>query len=45
VRGVMAEEARRSKLVSSMQDLQASLEHKGTRTRRGKTRASGKPAP
>ncbi len=34
VRGVMAEEARRSKLVSSMQDLQGSLERKGDSGRR-----------
>jgi translin len=41
-RGVMAEEARRSKLVSSMQDLQGSLQWRGTRRRpssRGKSAA------
>jgi translin len=45
VRGVMAEEARRSKLVSSMQALQASLERKATSARRPKVRSQGKPAP
>jgi translin len=45
VRGVMAEEARRSKLVSSMQDLQASLERKGTRGGRARARSPGKAAP
>jgi translin len=36
VRGVMAEEARRTMMVSSMQGLQASLERKGARPRRRK---------
>jgi translin len=45
VRGVMAEEARRSKLVSSMQDFQASLERKGRRDGRGKAKPAGKAAP
>jgi translin len=45
VRGVMAEEARRSKLVSSMQDLQASLERKGTRAGRGKARSPSQTTP
>jgi translin len=45
VRGVMAEEARRSKLVSSMQDLQASLERKGTRSGGGKAKPQRKGAP
>jgi translin len=39
VRGVMAEEARRSVMVSSMQGLQASLQRKGARPRRGKVKA------
>jgi len=42
VRGVMTEEARRSKLVSSMQDLQASLEPKGSKTGRGRAKAPAK---
>ena len=41
VRGVMAEEARRSTLVSSMNDLQVSLERKGPRPRRN-PKAQGK---
>lgn len=44
VRGVMAEEARRSKLASSMQDLQASLEGKGARSGRRRPKAPGKAA-
>jgi translin len=38
VRGVMAEESRRSKLVSSMKDLQGSLERDSTGRRRGSPR-------
>jgi len=39
VRGVMAEEARRSVMVSSIRDLQSSLERKGGRPRRKKAKA------
>jgi translin len=45
VRGVMAEEARRSQLVSSIQDLQVSLERKRTRAARAKARSPSKAAP
>jgi len=42
VRGVMAEEARRSMMVSSIRDLQATLEGKDVKPRRGNAKASHK---
>ncbi len=43
-RGAMAQEARRSKMLTSMRDLQASLERGGSRPARGRTKAQTKTA-
>jgi translin len=45
VRGVMAEEARRTMMVSSIRDLQATLEGKGTKRARGNAKVSRKAVP
>jgi len=45
VRGVMAEEARRSMMVSSIRDLQATLERRATKPGRGNAKASRKVVP